>query len=265
MTCAYCMKRGKMTREHILPKFIYNYQYQFSGMTGWNDAAGQMLKSEQVIKDVCNDCNSGELSTLDAYGKSFLGANGLLAQNFEKTAVELKYDYHQLLRWMLKISFNSARRTGNQSDIFEGLQSYILGRSHLPKNKAVMMALLLSGVDLTNNPIGAKLGKDYVSSTGIWNPFLVRISYMGDVDPSLSKLKVRVNIFGPLVTFLMIFDDDVPDEYVQRGKQAMLKKFHNAKILLKTCRKRKLKQSTITWHKMYEVQLSLQNVFTKSM
>lgn len=251
-----------MTREHILPKFVYNYQNQFSRMIGWNDAASQMLKSEHIIKDVCKECNSGELSALDAYGKTFLGANGLLTQNFEKASIELKYDYHQLLRWMLKISFNSARRTGKQSDVFEGLQPYILGQSDLPENKVVMLAQLLRGVDLTNNPIGEGLGEDYVSASGICNPFLVRVSYMGDVDPSLSKLNVRLNIFGALATYLLIFGDDVPDEYVKRGKQAILKKFNNAKMLLETRMKRKLKQSTVTWHKLYEMQLLRQLAIT---
>lgn len=143
MKCAYCGTEGKMTREHIIPNFIYKYEELMSNSSGWNEAANKITGSEHQIKDVCGKCNNGPLGSLDAYGKSFLENHGLLTQNFLETSVNLKYEYSLLLRWVLKISFNSARCTKKQSHLFEGLKNYMLTGNELPENRVAIMGQLL--------------------------------------------------------------------------------------------------------------------------
>lgn len=260
MSCAYCQSNEKMTREHILPKFIYNFQKQFDDFVGWNDAAGKMVQSEHLIKDVCANCNNGVLSELDAYAKLFMEKNGILVRNYRETELQLKYNYDRILRWMLKVSFNSARRTNKQSALFDGLHDYIIGRADIPKNKLVIMAQLLNSVDARNVQAHEKgmLSRLSVADRSSFSPFMCRISYLGDVSPELPFVNVRMNIFGPFAFYLLIFDDDATSEMARDSKTYIQKRCHNSKVLLKTQTKRKLKRSSISWLDAYQHQLALQ-------
>lgn len=61
-----------MTKEHILPRFLYR---QFpTQKTGYNARAGKFMTWEPQVRDVCEACDSGPLSFLDSY------ASGVLSQ-----------------------------------------------------------------------------------------------------------------------------------------------------------------------------------------
>ena len=113
--CAYCSQDRKLTREHIVPSFLYKRQSRATDdKYGWSDKAGKYIQGEHKIRDVCGDCNNGPLSKLDEYGSRFLKENGfdnelMLDKNFE-----IRYEYDLLLRWFLKLSFNAARSTDSQ-------------------------------------------------------------------------------------------------------------------------------------------------------
>lgn len=107
--CAYCFKFKKpaeMSDEHILPdwlmKAVADPSLTFSGR------AKKVFKGAPVIGDVCRTCNNGPLSALDAYAKC-LWDNYLSTFVLEGQAVVFQFDYHLLLRWALKTSFNAAR------------------------------------------------------------------------------------------------------------------------------------------------------------
>ena len=59
-----------MTKEHIFPSFLYRQfpDHKF----GYNPRADRFLTCEAQIRDVCQRCNNGTLSELDAYAKRFL-------------------------------------------------------------------------------------------------------------------------------------------------------------------------------------------------
>ena len=68
-----------------------------------------MVGGQPTIKDVCPKCNNDVLSKLDSYGLE------LYKRCFYRIAdagesVTFDYDYERLLRWILKLNFNSARR-----------------------------------------------------------------------------------------------------------------------------------------------------------
>jgi len=72
----------------------------------------KVFSGEFTVKDVCETCNNGELSKLDRY------LCVLYDRYFAKivedgTSVEFEYDFGRLTRWLLKISYNSSRTTGN--------------------------------------------------------------------------------------------------------------------------------------------------------
>lgn len=91
-----------------------------------------MVAGEAKVKDVCGTCNNGPLAQLDSYGKSLLFDCGLLVSNYTKTNLSLSYDFPLLLRWLLKISFNSARTDGVHAPAFEEHIPFILGLAQAP-------------------------------------------------------------------------------------------------------------------------------------
>jgi hypothetical protein len=107
-TCIYCGQEGKMTREHILPSFIYEYQYSTaSGKTiGWQEKSKKMISVEAKIKDVCFHCNNVVLCNLDGYVKNMLERSGFFTECFLKEKVNIDYNYSLLSRWLLKVAFN---------------------------------------------------------------------------------------------------------------------------------------------------------------
>src|SRR6185295_15223567 len=109
--CAYCSKQAQLTREHIIPSFVYaaNPLAKF----GYNPRARQFIHWEAQIKDVCARCNNELLSIVDGYAKRFCVANRIdLLVTTEKT-FQFTYDWSWLCRFLLKVTFNSMRARGN--------------------------------------------------------------------------------------------------------------------------------------------------------
>src|SRR6266702_179908 len=143
--CAYCQEKRPLTREHIIPAFICNFQKQLEGsVIGWNEVAQCMVGGEGKIKDVCEDCNNRVLSELDSYGKRLLTDSGLFVQNYTKQELTLQYDYSLLLRWLLKISFNSSRTDGVHSHLFERFIPFIRGLASPPSRFQVAPLVYLA-------------------------------------------------------------------------------------------------------------------------
>lgn len=103
--CSYCKKEATLTKEHIWPRCLI--QRLGPAMT-YEPRSEKFHGGEPVVKDVCALCNNEKLCVLDDY----------ICDIFDKFMAQalppgsdgrLKYDYHLLLRGLLKISFNSAR------------------------------------------------------------------------------------------------------------------------------------------------------------
>ena len=123
--CAYCgATTNKLTREHIWPSCIiervptYNARY--------SERANKVFNGDLTISDVCVDCNSGPLSHLDNY----------ICKLYDRWFVQFPergqwlnfdYDWSLLGRWLLKISFNSARASGSDSVVLARFANTILG------------------------------------------------------------------------------------------------------------------------------------------
>ncbi len=103
--CAYCGAEGKMSRQHVIPKGFIN-NMNFKALTVWLDkASSKVINSELMVKDVCAECNNGELSQLDAYAlKLIISYNEKIL--YETRKVFFKYNYDLLTRWLLKVCYN---------------------------------------------------------------------------------------------------------------------------------------------------------------
>lgn len=122
--CAYCSKEAELTREHIVPNFLYklNPDAKF----GYHPRADTFLKWEAQIKDVCAHCNNELLSKVDDYAKRFYAENGI--QNLVTTEKEftLKYDFQWLSRVLLKITYNCVRFKNEHANWLRPFRDYIL-------------------------------------------------------------------------------------------------------------------------------------------
>src|SRR5438034_7016401 len=108
--CAYCGSTDKkMTKEHIWPQSIAERLPTYTAR--FISPANKVLEADLVIKDVCEPCNNGPLSKLDEYGAQLFDA--YFNRFYEHgQAVEFRTDWTLLKRWLLKISYNSARAAG---------------------------------------------------------------------------------------------------------------------------------------------------------
>jgi len=207
--CAYCKSESKMTREHVIPSFLYQFQYELSKLVvGWNEVAEKMLPGEFKVKDVCQKCNNEKLGELDNKGKSLLLSSGVMTSNYLKRSIKLQYDFDDLVRWLLKISFNSSRTDGAHTYMFEPHIPYMLeGKNRIKRSQIALIGYMAAPLNLHESPEY----RNYFSAVPIdaptFNPFLVRIGYGRAIGRQSYQL--RMVTFGALVFMMMVFDDDI--------------------------------------------------------
>lgn len=141
--CAYCGLPQKMSREHIWPNgFLRRGKFGLK----YSSRAKRTFAGDLIVRDVCVVCNNGPLSELDAY------ACELYESNFGKfpehlTPVVFEFEYGRLVRWLLKVAFNSARAHGHDDAGLLGRYSPVIlsdGDSS-PLNVNVWLALVGPG------------------------------------------------------------------------------------------------------------------------
>lgn len=132
--CSYCGEtQYPLTLEHIIPSWYYKENVQDSRTFSERAKPNKLLKSEIKIKDVCEQCNNVDLSKLDQKGKELFVKffkNQIL---FNESQLFI-YNYGELARWLLKISYNSARSNGNDLSILSQYKEVILGKRKIPKS-----------------------------------------------------------------------------------------------------------------------------------
>lgn len=139
MYCAFCGKTGPMTKEHIWPKWLHDSgDYRLK----YHSAPDKVLPAEHVIKDVCGECNNGSLSTLDDYAKSL--HHRYFSKGYQTIKKEtFKYDFEKLTKWLLKVSYNSARTSrAPDAALLRQYASCILAPGCLPVSVHVLVSLL---------------------------------------------------------------------------------------------------------------------------
>lgn len=121
-----------MTREHLWPaslhrRFMANSE---SGNAFWLARLQKEIPSEPQLRDVCAQCNNGVLSELDNYICRLFDATLFRTPNrYDLVAFEI--EYHLLKRWLLKMSFNSARiHNSRDLEALESLLPYVMGGAH---------------------------------------------------------------------------------------------------------------------------------------
>ena len=143
-TCAYCGVPGPLTRDHVVPDFLYrSYPDQ---KLGYNEKARRFLEFEAIVRDVCAHCNSGVLSSLDAYGERFVRDNRCGRTFTKRPTVLIHYDHELLLRWLLKLSYNAVRFAGREPGLLGFCTGFIRGVASLPYNVALFIEIVRDAI-----------------------------------------------------------------------------------------------------------------------
>lgn len=134
--CAYCGHDEPLTKEHIWPRSLIE---KYEILKAYNPKNNKFHDGEPTIKDVCANCNNGNLSKIDTYLSSLYDKYFFnIIKPGENATFE--YDYNQLLRALLKISYNSARASNEEKSkkLHSLFKKYILEGTYCPP---IMMRL----------------------------------------------------------------------------------------------------------------------------
>lgn len=202
-TCVYCRQSGrKITREHLWPAALHQRLQaarQQQDHCFWLSRLDKEIATEPTLRDVCNICNNGPLSDLDAYICGLWDRYfGGIRQRGDELVFE--YDYHLLARWLLKLCFNSSRIHGNDVFVFQEFTSYILTGERSDASFRIFIRLVPPGTvpheDVPVLPEGVE--------SRIWFPEGHRVGFMMFQDPTGRKKLLRA-VHLRSFTFLIAF------------------------------------------------------------
>lgn len=193
--CAFCREQKKLSREHVFPNGVI--QKMDEDILSVNDKVDKVFKSDLVVKDVCEACNNGVLSDVDRrFVKIF--ENNMLHPLQPGDNAEFEFDYNDLLRGLLKISYNSARASVDGSKAVAALKKYVpyvLGKAESAPEVTLRLQIVTS-----SNVFNCKTNK----VEGTMDAELLRsckVSYNG---PHHSKFLIRLLAFNSFWFYLFI-------------------------------------------------------------
>lgn len=192
--CAYCGTDGKNTREHVIPDSL---DKRSPGRETFRASNESFFPAAQTVKDVCGPCNNVALSRLDA---AFVAATNLHHGQWVRDKLEparLELEGASLLRWLLKVAYNSARASEGASDIeaLRACRKYVLGASRVPSGLFVYAGLVRSYRVLPGEREMAP-GLDWI------DPKQYRVGHYR--DPALKPASIRRSLFFDQFGFLLV-------------------------------------------------------------
>jgi hypothetical protein len=215
--CAYCGSSGPLTREHLWPASLHRRLTEANddpkGLF-WLRRANAEIEGEPKLRDVCQACNNGALSQLDAYICELFDLYFIHIYR-RHAIVRFEYDYHRLKRWLLKMSFNSARVHGSMDlFVYPNLLTYIRGES-LSAGRSVQLYVQLS----YPGKIPREHLRDpaFVGAPIVWEPQDNRVGLVAFSAEGVGRKILRAVHLRSFSFFLAFFDP--------KGKSAVVSDF----------------------------------------
>lgn len=229
-TCAYCGNVGSMTKEHVTPRFVYKHLKINGKHLGWNRRIETWKSNlENATKDVCSVCNNGVLARLDGYAYECFRENNLFDQRYINGLI-LKYDYDRLLRWLLKVSFNTSRMSAMGILDHSKYLPYILYGAPRPDAKYFQLVVeLLRPIRLEEFPDLAEMESFTVKDTAYTNPFQFRLYTMQPTDDK--AWASRCIQIGGVHFHLLFVDPAIKAGYAAAKKRKYLKMYKNSLMI----------------------------------
>ncbi len=230
--CAYCGSEGSLTREHLWPASLHHRLVaanQHTGSSFWLRRINREVEGEPTLRDVCQACNNGVLSTLDAYACSLFDQYcARIMQRYEKVSFE--YDYHLLKRWLLKMSYNSAR-IHNSMELFAypALLPYINGGS-ISAGRSVRLFVQLAYPGTVPRDRLADI--DLADAPLIWEPQDNRCGHLDFNVPGVGRKIVRVVHLRSYSFFLAFFKPGEKSATLKHFAETFLRTMSASELLL---------------------------------
>jgi 5-methylcytosine-specific restriction endonuclease McrA len=233
--CAYCgTATSALTREHVFPasldrEFRKDAEKPMASPYWLDRLDEKMVGGQPTVKDVCEICNNVVLSALDSYGvELYRKFFSRIADKGDK--VHFQYDYDRLLRWLLKLNYNSAR--ANKAADLESLQKlrlYILDRKPRPKRIALYLTLLHRHEIPEDVKLKAVKHGIPISETN--DPDMLRIGHFAITSPEWNPLLSRTAIFQSYFFSFILIGDKEPAQELERLKKTLSQKWPGAVLL----------------------------------
>jgi hypothetical protein len=203
--CAYCGSEAGSTREHLWPKGLHLRLVRANNAEElfWLARIGQEIKGQPTIKDVCAACNNGTLSELDNYMCELFDRYFIhILKRHQK--IRFQHDYHRLKRWLLKISFNSAR-IHNSIDcfVYPPLLPYISGKSEDAGRSVQLYAQLSYPGEVPES----ELAEDALRPL-IFQPTMNRVGHMWFTAHGVGKKLLRAVHLRSYSFYLAFFEPE---------------------------------------------------------
>ena len=131
--------------------------------------AQRVFGADLVVKDVCATCNNGPLSELDAYACALF--DNYFCKVIERNeTVDFRYEHDKLLRWLLKISYYSARTTKADLIFYRPLRDYILGVAVKPAFVSATLDIVVPSIvnGITLEPKATRCARVLLGKTRSW-------------------------------------------------------------------------------------------------
>jgi hypothetical protein len=173
-----------MTREHVFPAWLYRETPEYEAQLLRRGDLRE-VPAELKVKDVCEACNCGALSSLDAAGKD-------LWPTFSRTieageSITLECESKTLKRWLLKLSYNSSRTQEDDADavLLSSFSPYILGTGPTGRRAELLCRTVAPHVFDTRE---REVLKDMVE--------LMRIGKINATQQRFSRVSLRREVAG---------------------------------------------------------------------
>ncbi len=126
MICAYCKNETNCTKEHIISDSVLEL-FPECDLT-IDSTRNKQYKSDPVIKDVCEVCNSKKLNYIDDYAKQFINQYFINTYELYDT-LDFVYEYDKLLKVLLKYTYNDLRSHKKDTSLFdENIMDFLLNK-----------------------------------------------------------------------------------------------------------------------------------------
>lgn len=205
--CSYCDEMCQPAREHVIPEW-YNHT-PGDAETFSARAPVTHLKGDLLVKDVCRCCNNVVLSELDGYGKQ-LYTEYFATPVYWDDAVTFEYDGGRLIRWLLKLSYNSARAQNADQMVLREYRKVMLGEASIPDRIRCWVHLVGASRIDSSAKVVRPARRDECDLPGVYEPHWFRICQLRLGEFPAISLVQRAVVINSFAFTLLIARPDSP-------------------------------------------------------